>query len=297
MSYNSTVPSGKKKFELKPGTLYLVATPIGNLGDITYRAVETLAQVDFILCEDTRKAGKMLEHYGVKRELSSFHMFNEAQKLPWVIKRLEEGATIALISNAGTPLVCDPGSRLVKTCIMAGIGIELIPGPTAFTTAMVLSGFFDRGFHFTGWIPRKGKERDTAIHYLATIREPLIFYESPNRVAAALADFAKLQPDREAVVARELTKLHEEVIRGTCASLAAELKDRQLKGECVIVLGPLGEDSAFDRGKSDMVYNYFALLKREGIPPGRAAKTAARLLDLPVRDVYRLLMIDEVESC
>jgi 16S rRNA (cytidine1402-2'-O)-methyltransferase len=283
----------RKKMELRPRTLYIVATPIGNMGDITHRAVETLARVDFILCEDTRRAGKLLEHHGLKRDLSSFYLFNEARKIPWIISRLEGGANCALISAAGTPLVCDPGARLVKTCIMAGLGVEVIPGPTAYTTAMLLSGFFDRGFHFAGWMPRKGKEREEALHYLATIREPVVFYESPKRVARALADFAGLQPDRPAVVARELTKLHEEVIRGTCSSLAEELAGRELKGECVIVIGHATEEARFDREKTDVVYNYFAILKGEGIPAGRAAKTTAKLLGLPVKETYRLLMIDD----
>jgi 16S rRNA (cytidine1402-2'-O)-methyltransferase len=286
------MPETRKEIKLRPGTLYLVATPIGNMGDITLRAIDTLGEVDFILCEDTRKAGKLLGPLGVKRELSSFHLFNEAEKLNWVISRLENGGTCALISAAGTPLVCDPGSRLVKTCIDRELNVEVIPGPTAYTTALLLSGFFERGFHFAGWLPRKGKEREDALHYLATIREPVVFYESPKRVARALADFANLQPERPATVARELTKLHEEVLRGTCSSLAEELVGQELKGECVIILGPQSERTGFDRGKSDMVYNYFALLKREGMPPGRAAKTAARLLDLPVKEVYRLLMIN-----
>jgi 16S rRNA (cytidine1402-2'-O)-methyltransferase len=263
------------------------------MGDITLRAIETLAKVDFILCEDTRKSGKLLERHGVKRELSSFHLFSEARKIPWVISRLEDGASCALISAAGTPLVCDPGARLVKSCIMAGIGLEVIPGPTAYTTAMLLSGFFDRGFHFAGWIPRKGKEREEALHYLATIREPIVFYESPKRAAKALADFAKLQPEREAIVARELTKVHEEVMRGTCESLARDLKGHELKGECVIVIGHADEEYDFDREKSDVVYNYFALLKQEGLPGGRAAKMTAKLLGLSAKDVYRLLMIDD----
>jgi 16S rRNA (cytidine1402-2'-O)-methyltransferase len=285
---------GERKIqEVSPSTLYLVATPIGNLGDITHRAVEVLGKVDFILCEDTRKSGRMLEAYGVKRELSSFHLFNEVEKLERIVSRLESGESCALISNAGTPLVCDPGSRLVQSCIMAGIKVEAIPGPTAYTPAMLLSGFFSRGFHFAGWLPRKGKERDVALRYLSSILEPIVFYESPKRVAKAFADFAALQPDRPAVVARELTKLHEEIMRGTTSSLAEELKGRELKGECVIVLGPYAVEEGFDRGKSDMIYTYFALLKREGMPPGRAAKTAARLLGLPVREVYRLLMIDD----
>lgn len=295
MSYNIPVPVSRKKFEVQPGTLYLVATPIGNMGDITHRAVETLRQVDLILCEDTRNSGKLLKHLGVENELSSFHQHNEAEKLNRVIGQLREGRAIALVCNAGTPLVCDPGNSLVRACIEEGINVEVIPGPTAYTTALLLSGFLEKEFHFAGWIERKGKEREATLHYLATIREPAVIYESTKRVAKTLADFAKLQPLRQAVVARELTKLHEEVLRGTCASLASDLKGRELKGECVIVLGPLGEDAAFDRGKSDMVYNYFALLKREGLPPGRAAKTAARLLDMPVKEVYRLLMIDEVE--
>ena len=290
------MPKGRKEIEVKPRTLYIVATPIGNLGDITSRAVEILSKVDLILCEDTRKSGRLLEHLGIKRELSSYYLFNEAGKLQWVIGKLEDGASVSIISAAGTPLVCDPGYRLVQACIEEDINVEVIPGPTAFTTAMLLSGFLESGFHFAGWIPRKGRERDEVLHYLATIREPVVFYESTKRVAKAMDDFASLQPEREAIVARELTKLHEEIIRGTCGSLAEKLKCKELKGECVVVLGPSGESMAFDRGKSDMVYNYFAVLKRTGMPAGKAAKTVAKLLGLPANDIYRLLVInDEVE--
>ena len=137
--------------EVRPGTLYLVATPIGNLGDISRRAVETLAKVDIVLCEDTRKTGRLFEHLGIKQELSSYYLFNEARKLKWVTGKLEDGASIALVSSAGTPLVCDPGARLVSACIENGLAVEVIPGPTALTTAMLLSGFFEHGFHFSGW--------------------------------------------------------------------------------------------------------------------------------------------------
>jgi len=290
------MPKERKEIEVRPGTLYLVATPIGNLGDISRRAVETLAKVDIVLCEDTRKTGRLFEHLGIKRELSSYYLFNEARKLKWVTDKLEGGASIALVSSAGTPLVCDPGSRLVSACIENGLAVEVIPGPTAFTTAMILSGFFEHGFHFSGWIPRKGREREEALRYIASIHEPVAFYESAKRVAKVLADFAGLQPGRGAIVARELTKLHEEVIRGTCVSLALELKGRELKGECVVVLGPWKDAPGFDRGKSDVVYNYFAVLKREGIPDGRAAKIVAKLLGLPAKDIYRLLILEnEVE--
>jgi 16S rRNA (cytidine1402-2'-O)-methyltransferase len=287
------MPTVKKEFKVNPGTLYLVATPIGNLGDITGRALETLSQVDYILCEDTRNSGKLLKVFGIKQKLTSFHQHNESEKTDWVITNLSEGKTFALISNAGSPLICDPGNLLVRTCIENGLKVEVIPGPTAYTTAMLLSGFLEKGFHFAGWIPRKGKEREEALYYISTINEPVAIYESLKRVGKTLADFANIQPERPAVVARELTKLHEEILRGTCRSLADELKGKELKGECVIVLGPAGEDSIFDRAKTDMVYNYFTLMKREGIPTRKAAKLAAKLLGLPANDVYRLLVIED----
>ena len=273
--------------------LTLEPTRIGNLGDISSRALDTLSQVDCILCEDTRNSGKMLKAYGIKQKLSSFHQHNESEKTEWVVENLSKGKTFALICNAGSPLVCDPGNLLVRACIENDLKVEVIPGPTAYTTALLLSGFLEKGFHFAGWIPRKGKERQDELNYLSTIKEPVVIYESPKRLRKTLGDLAKIQPERPVAVSRELTKLHEEIMRGTLSSLTAELKGREIKGECVIVLGETGKAPGFDRAKSDVVYNYFALMKREGMPPRKAAKLAAKLLGLPAKDVYRLLLIED----
>jgi 16S rRNA (cytidine1402-2'-O)-methyltransferase len=221
--------------------LYLVATPIGNLEDITYRAVRILQETDLILSEDTRKTSILLKKYSITQKLSSFHKFNEHQSLQKIIDILKEGKSVALVSDAGTPGISDPGFILVRECIRENIDIECIPGPTALIPALVLSGIPCDRFIFEGFLPVK-KGRNKRLQQLASENRTMIFYESPHRLRKTLLDMLPFMgSDRPAVIARELTKIHEEIIRGTLESLIKETDQRLLKGEIVLIL----------QGKSD----------------------------------------------
>ncbi len=216
--------------------LYLIATPIGNLEDITYRAVRILSEADLILSEDTRKTSILLNKYAIKQKLSSFHKFNEHKALHKIISTLKEGMSVALVSDAGTPGISDPGFLLVRECIRENIDIECLPGPTALIPALVLSGIPSDRFTFEGFPPAK-KGRNKRLQELNDESRTMIFYESPHRLKKTLTDLAEvLGSDRNAVIARELTKIHEEIIRGTLGSLMEETDKRIFKGEIVIVV-------------------------------------------------------------
>jgi 16S rRNA (cytidine1402-2'-O)-methyltransferase len=216
--------------------LYLIATPIGNLEDITYRAVRILNETDLILSEDTRKTSILLNKYNIRQKLSSFHKFNEHQFLNKIISELKEGKTVALVSDAGTPGISDPGFLLVRECIRENIEVECLPGPTALIPALVLSGIPCDRFAFEGFLPVK-KGRNKRLNELTGESRSMIFYESPHRLQKTLAEMAAVfGTDRNAVIARELTKIHEEIIRGTIGSLAEETGKRTIKGEIVIVV-------------------------------------------------------------
>lgn len=216
--------------------LYLVATPIGNLEDITYRAVRILQETDLILSEDTRKTSILLKRYSIIQKQSSFHKFNEHHSLPKIIGILKEGKSVALVSDAGTPGISDPGFILVRECIRENIDIECIPGPTAFVPALVSSGIPCDRFVFEGFLPVK-KGRNKRLLHLASENRTMIFYESPHRLKKTLLDMSLyLGSDRPAVIARELTKIHEEIIRGTVKSLFMTVSQKTLKGEIVIIL-------------------------------------------------------------
>jgi 16S rRNA (cytidine1402-2'-O)-methyltransferase len=218
------------------GKLYLVPTPIGNLGDITLRAIEILRSVDFILAEDTRQASKLLNHLGIKTPLQSHHMFNEHKSVETVSARILSGLTAALISDAGTPGISDPGFLLVRSCVEKGIDIETLPGATALIPALVNSSLPCDRFCFEGFLPPK-KGRQKRISALAGESRTMVFYESPYRLVKTLDELAShFGPDREASVSRELTKIYEENIRGTLSSLSEHYKIKPPKGEIVIVV-------------------------------------------------------------
>ena len=221
-----------------PGTLLVVATPIGNLGDLSPRAREAFERADLVACEDTRHTGRLLAHLGIKKPLLSLHEHNERQRLPRLLAELEAGRVIALASDAGTPLLSDPGYVLVREAAARGIAIEPIPGPSALLAALVASALPPYPFTFAGFPPFRSGKRRSFFRSLAGLDQTLVFFESPHRLVASLGDALAELGDRPAAVARELTKVHEEVLRGPLSRLVAELAARPaLKGEFVVVVG------------------------------------------------------------
>ncbi len=221
--------------------LYLVPTPIGNLEDITLRALRILKEVSLILAEDTRTTGKLLKHYDIQNKLQAYHIHNEHKALERIIQRLVDGEEMALVSDAGTPSVSDPGFLLVRECVKKGIQVETLPGATAFVPALVNSGFPSDRFFFEGFLPHK-KGRQTRLKELAQLTHTLIIYESPHRLVKTLEQLIEfLGQERPVAVSRELTKIHEETIRGTLAEVHAFYKDKTVKGEIVIVVGQMGD--------------------------------------------------------
>ncbi|MBP8857979.1 MAG: 16S rRNA (cytidine(1402)-2'-O)-methyltransferase [Anaerolineaceae bacterium] len=216
--------------------LYLVATPIGNLGDITQRALEVLAAADWVVSEDTRKTGHMLNHFGIKKPQLSFHEFNESKVLPQVMNLLREGNSVALVTNAGTPAISDPGYILVRAALQENIPVSAIPGPTALITALVLSGLPVHSFTFRGFPPHKGGPRRRFLEVDKDSPHTLIFYESPYRLEAFLKDALEIYGDRQAAIANDLTKFYESVERGLLSELAASISGKTLKGEYVVVI-------------------------------------------------------------
>ena len=221
-----------------PGSLYIVSTPIGNLGDMTHRAVEVLSSAALVIAEDTRHSRRLLDHYGIRTKTSSYHEHNEARETPRLIARLEGGDSIALITDAGTPLLSDPGARLVSAAIAAGIPVVPVPGASALLAALVGSGMASDQFTFFGFLPRKGKERTHKLAEIAALQHTAVIYESPVRAGATLSDLAAAgAAARSAVVARELTKKFEEFARGTVTDLAARFTATAPRGEVVILIG------------------------------------------------------------
>lgn len=220
----------------KKTALYIIATPIGNLGDITFRAIEILNSVDLILAEDTRTSGVLLKHYNISKPLQSFHNFNEHKILGNLVERLKQGEQMALISDAGTPGISDPGFLIARACVHAGLKIECPPGPTAFIPALVKSGLPSDRFIFEGFLPLK-KGRQTHLRNLATEERTMIFYESPHRLIKTLHQFQEyFGADRQGSVSRELTKMFEETVNGTLTEILSHFQSTEIKGEIVIVI-------------------------------------------------------------
>lgn len=227
------------------GTLFVVATPIGNLGDITLRAVETLREVDAIACEDTRTTRKLLSHFGISRPRIAYHEHNETAASGRILRRIEAGENVALVTDAGTPVVSDPGYRVVRLCAEAGVEIVAVPGPCAAVAALSVSGLPAQPFTFVGFLPRRSAARRRALDELRDRPGTLIFYVSPHRVAAVLGDLSDVFGDRRGVVARELTKLHEEILRGSLPELA-RVAAEGMRGEIVVLVD--GDRSGSERG-------------------------------------------------
>jgi 16S rRNA (cytidine1402-2'-O)-methyltransferase len=236
---------------LEPG-LYLVATPIGNLEDITLRAIRVLKQADVIACEDTRQTQKLLNHYGIATRTISYHEHNEASRAAELIRELEKGLRIAVVSDAGMPGISDPGFRLVSLAIKRGVPVVPIPGPAAFLTALVASGFPTESFSFRGFLPAKSGARRKELEKILNSGAVQIYYEAPHRIKQTLADVVEvLGPNRPVVLARELTKIHEEMLRGPAGEVAQNLAARdEIKGEITLLIGKAAEGQSASRGIS-----------------------------------------------
>ena len=226
---------------LLPGTLYLVATPIGNLEDITLRSLRVLRECDVVAAEDTRHTGQLLRHFGITKPLLSYFKFNEAKRSAEFVGRLQRGEKIALVTDAGSPGISDPGQRVVAAAVAAGCRVEPVPGACALVAGLTASGLPTDEFHFVGFLPHKSGQRANRLAALAAVPGTLVFYESPFRIERLVTELSVNFPSRQVVLARELTKKFEEWLRGTPAELLAQLQARPRKGEFVVCVGPAGE--------------------------------------------------------
>ena len=223
---------------LTPGTLYLVATPIGNLEDITLRALRVLRECDVVAAEDTRRSGQLLTHFGIRRPLLSYFKFNEARRSEEILDRLRRGEKVALVTDAGSPGISDPGERVVRAARAAGLRVEAVPGPCALVAALTASGLPTGEFHFAGFLPHKPGQRRRKLEQLAALTGTLVLYESPYRIERLLVELTAVLPARRVVLARELTKKFEEFLAGSPGSLLARVRQRACKGEFVVLVAP-----------------------------------------------------------
>jgi 16S rRNA (cytidine1402-2'-O)-methyltransferase len=282
----------KAQREIGAGCLYLVATPIGNLEDITLRAIRILKEADLIACEDTRQTQKLLQHYDIRKELVSYHEHNELTRSPELVIELEQGAKIALVSDAGTPGISDPGHRLVTLCLRHHIPVVPIPGPSALVAALAASGLPTEEFLFVGFLPPRAGARRKALDALKTESRTLIFYEAPHRVVETLADASDILGARPSVIAREVTKIHEEFLRGTLSELLEGARKRAPRGEITLLIGA-GDPQTVQVDSSVSLKERVAQLEAEaGIDRKAALKQAARERGLGKREAYKQLLLE-----
>lgn len=271
-----------------PASLFIVATPIGHLDDITRRAIDVLKSVDLIAAEDTRHSAKLLQHYDIRTPLVSYHDHSDASDVEALMARLRSGSSIALISDAGTPMVSDPGYRLVAACQQERLPVVPIPGPSAMTAALSVAGLPTDRFYFEGFLPAKSGQRNHRLKALRTIETTLIFFESPRRLSASLAAMCAELGDREAAICRELTKSHETIRRDRLSALSAfvESDPNQQRGEVVVLV------EGFDQGSADIPAEAWNWLERlaEELPPRRAAAVVSDFTGVPARDLYQWLL-------
>jgi 16S rRNA (cytidine1402-2'-O)-methyltransferase len=276
-----------------PGELFIVATPIGNLEDITQRALRVLREVDLIACEDTRHTRKLLNHFSIDKKTISYHEHNERERAEELCELLEAGQNVALVSDAGTPLINDPGYRVVTAAIERGIRVIPVPGPVAFIAALAASGLPTDEFFFGGFLPARAHPRRARLEELRSVRATLAFYEAPHRILAALKDAAEALGNRRAVVARELTKLHEEFVRGTLNELVEQFaKVGTARGEMVLIIsGEAIESSAAnpEQTNTERLVERVNELEREGLNSKEALKSAARELGIKRAEAYRMM--------
>jgi 16S rRNA (cytidine1402-2'-O)-methyltransferase len=278
------------------GCLFLVSTPIGNLEDISLRALRVLKEVDLIACEDTRQTMKLLAHYGINKQMESYHEHNEMTRAPELVIELEQGARIALVSDAGTPVISDPGHRLVSLCLRHGIPVVPVPGPSALVAALAASGLATDQFLFLGFLPARPGERRKAIRGLASEPRTLVFYEAPHRIIDTLEDALEILGDRPAVLAREVTKLHEEFLRGHLTELLERLKKKPPRGEITLLIGSQDRQAtpgalARTEAKEPLAKRVEEIMLEKGVDRKAALKQAARERGLTKREAYREMLI------
>jgi len=289
------------KIDSTSGCLYVVATPIGNLEDITLRALRILREADLIACEDTRQTSKLLSHFDIQKRLVSYHEHNEITRAPEIVIELEQGAKVALVSDAGTPTISDPGSRLISLCLRHGIKVEPIPGASAFVTALAASGMPAEEFVFLGFLPSRQSARRKALRELAAESRLLVFYEAPHRITDALEDALEILGNRPAVIAREITKLHEEFLRGHLAELAGAVRKTPPRGEMTLLIGPPDghtQQAAHPESTRDAIplsRRVEEIMKEKGNDRKAALKQAARERGITRREAYKQLLITREE--
>ena len=268
------------------GTLFVVATPIGNLEDISLRALRVLREVDLVAAEDTRRTAKLLSHHGIPTRAVSFHAHNAHERTPVLIARLRAGEQVALVTDAGTPGVSDPGAELVRACVDEGIAVDPVPGPSALLTAAVGSGFPMIPLTFAGFAPARSKDRTIWLQGLSVTTHTVVFYEAPHRIQQTLHQASELLGERQIVIGRELTKVHQEFLRGTAAELAAQLESP--RGEFTVVVGPTdhSDDTSQDVSDEDLVAEFGRITDLGGHSRRQAVVAVARKYGRPAREVY-----------
>ena len=269
------------------GKLYICGTPIGNLDDITYRAIDILKKVDLIAAEDTRRTGQLLNQLSIKKPMTSYHEHNEKEMAGELLQKLENGKDLALVSDAGMPGISDPGLEIIKLAVNSDIEVIPIPGPTAAISALVVSGLPTDSFVFEGFVPRKGKERTLSLKRIQREERTVIIYESPYRLKDTLEELLPLLKGRQIVVARELTKVHEEKIYGTCSDVLKQLKGREVKGEIVIIVEGKSAEEEREGWEDLSIVEHVEFLMKNGYTKKKAIKEVARLRDLPKSEVYQ----------
>ncbi|HEY6351492.1 MAG TPA: 16S rRNA (cytidine(1402)-2'-O)-methyltransferase [Candidatus Angelobacter sp.] len=271
------------------GVLYIVATPIGNLEDMSYRAVRILKEADLIACEDTRQTRKLLDHYRIDKPMISYHEHNEGARAQELIEKLKAGSIIAQVSDSGMPAISDPGYRVVKLAIEHGIPVVPVPGPSAVIAALAAGGLPTDAFEFRGFLPAKAGQRRTALEEMRAAPHTLVLYEAPHRILESLEDIVRiLGAHRPVVIARELTKLHEEFIRGTAGEVLAVARQRQLKGEITLLVGK-AEDPQPPAGKQDLRARLEQVMREQKLDEKSALKILAKETGQSKSEVYREL--------
>jgi 16S rRNA (cytidine1402-2'-O)-methyltransferase len=285
------VPAANKPAH-KRGRLYLVATPIGNLEDITVRALRLLGEADLVACEDTRQTAKLLHHYAIDKPTLSYHQHNEAARTEQLLKRLEEGAQVALVSDAGMPVISDPGHRLVALCLERQIPVIPIPGPSAVIAALAAAGLPAEEFLFVGFLPSRSNARRKALEDLAKENRTVALYEAPHRLVDTLSDAVAILGRRQAVIAREMTKIHEEFLRGDLAELLVRIQQQPVRGEITLLIGPPapGADNSLHLSAAPLQERVEQIMRERQIDRKAALKVAARERGLTKREAYKQLI-------